>query len=157
MLAEEIYSNALKCALEILSQEESTQELGLSPELPTQEILPGFRNGVSVDLNDLNIIESDPTDSDPDLRSRSSSRSRRSNTNSNYSSKRSSKLGMLTDDSTVRNMFRRYLCSPSKDSEIIKVIKLLEEQNVIFIWKLKLVSLFKKRSRTFTRISFSES
>ena len=70
-----------------------------------------------------NISDHDESDHDGSSRpessqSKRSSRSSRSRS-SRGSSKRSSNRGGL-DDITIRQMFRRYLCSPSKETEVIK-------------------------------------
>ena len=87
-----------------------------------------YIGGVSMNLNDENIfdtirstneseIESDDERSRPES-SQSKQSSRSSRSRSSRGSSRRSRGGL--DDVTIRQMFRRYLCSPSKETEVIK-------------------------------------
>ena len=71
-------------------------------------------------VSDHYILDDDKGNSRPSSSTsrQSSIRSSRSRGSSRGSSSRRSRNGI--DDQTIRQMFRRYLCSPTKDSDLIK-------------------------------------
>ena len=88
----------------------------------TAKAMNSIRVGLTVNLYVIlmHILDDDKATSRPSSSTsrQSSIRSSRSRGSSRGSSSRRSRNGI--DDQTIRQMFRRYLCSPTKDSDLIK-------------------------------------
>ena len=111
-LAEQLTTDAIASAQGVIERERAELKKQSEQKFAVQRYI----GGVSIDPNEENIfdmVEESDTTSRPSSRP-SSLRS------SSQSSRRSRGNGIL-DDVTIRQMFRRYLCSPTKNSELIRV------------------------------------
>ena len=125
-LAEQLTEAAIEAARDVIVNERENLKKASEAKFAVQRYI----GGVSVDPNEENIFDLLTENDSIGDRERTDSRpsSRPSSVRSSHSSRRTP--GGLLDDATIRQMFRRYLCSPTKNQEVIKVILMCKNRRL---------------------------